>query len=74
MKPVAMIALAGNLLLESLPGPLAEFGPVMNMGLAGVILAIWWMERKERRERQVEDDKRYGELLQQLINTLKEQK
>jgi hypothetical protein len=50
--------------------PLAELGPLAQMGVAGVVLGIWWIERKERRERQTTDDERYGALQKQLMDAL----
>lgn len=49
---------------------IAEFTPLANLGLGGVIFWIWMQERKERRERQTEDDKRYAALLDQFLEAL----
>ena len=61
----------GILLLDAVgTGPLSELGPLAQMGVAGLVLCIWWIERKERRDRQVEDDKRYMELQDKLFHAL----
>ena len=51
-------------------GPLSELGPIAQLGVAGIILGIWWIERKERRDRQIEDDRRYSELQDKLLKSL----
>ncbi len=52
--------------------PLKEVTPLAQLGIAGIVLAIWWVERKERRERQATDDQRYAELLAQFQRALEQ--
>lgn len=70
---IAGMGLAGFLLVDTTvgaPSPFGELGEIAKMGLAGIILVIWWIERKERTERQAKDDARYEVLQGKLIEAL----
>lgn len=66
--PVGVL-LADAVLVQATP--FAELGPLAQLGVGGVVLAIWWIERKERVARQVQDDARYAELQTKLLDALK---
>jgi hypothetical protein len=42
-----------------------------QLGIAGVVLAIWWVERRERQQRQDVDNKRYADLQAKLLDAMK---
>jgi hypothetical protein len=62
IKPLGILLLVDSL-TPAIGGSTDVIEKVMRLGITGVVLWIFLMERKERQERQDKEDKRYTELI-----------